>query len=196
MTSELDPTARPGPAEALGRATPLSRICFVCTGNICRSPSAEVVFRQLLADAGLAERVRVGSAGTGPWHAGNDMDPRSRQALLARGYRPGRHVARQFLAADFGRYDLVLAVDSGQLARLARLALVAEQPEDAVASLSLLRGYDPVAVQAGETDVPDPYYDDERGFDTVLDQLELACAGLLAAVRPRLAADPQRLSRN
>jgi len=178
------------PADGVGRAVPASRICFVCTGNICRSPTAEVVFRQLLADAGLAERVVVGSAGTGPWHAGRDMDPRSRQALLARGYRPRRHVARQFLAADFGRYGLVLALDSGQLARLGRLALTAEDPADAVASLGLLRSYDPMAVQAGETDVPDPYYDDERGFDTVLDQLERACAGLLAAVRPRLAADP------
>jgi len=183
-------TGKPDPAR------PISRICFVCTGNICRSPTAEVVFRHLLTDAGLAGRVLVGSAGTGPWHAGHDMDPRARQALLARGYRPGRHVARQFLAGDFGRYDLVLAIDSGQLARLAGLALTAEDPADAVASLSLLRSYDPAAVLAGETDVPDPYYHDERGFDTVLDQLERACAGLLAAVRPRLAADPSPLSQN
>ena len=166
-----------------------TRLCFVCTGNICRSPTAEVVFRQLLTDAGLAQRVSVGSAGTGPWHAGKDMDPRARQALELRGYRPGRHLARQFLASDFDRYDLVLAIDSGQLARLSRLALTAGNPADAVASLSLLRSYDPAAVLAGELDVPDPYYDDERGFDTVLDQLERACAGLLTALRPRLLKD-------
>ena len=165
----------------------IARICFVCTGNICRSPTAEVVFRQLLADAGLAGRVVVGSAGTGPWHAGNDMDPRARQALLLRGYRPGRHVAWQFTAADFGRYDLVLAIDSGHLARLSRLALIADDPAEAVASLSLLGSYD----SAGELDVPDPYHDDERGFDLVLDQLERACTGLLAALRPRLAAEPE-----
>ncbi len=166
------------------------RVCFVCTGNICRSPSAEVVFRRLLTDAGLADRVLVDSAGTGPWHAGNDMDPRARQALVSRGFRPDRHVARQFLPPDFGRRDLVLALDTGHLARLGRLALLAEDPTAAVASLSLLRAYDPAAVLAGELDVPDPYHDDERGFDTVLDQIESACAGLLAALRPRLSTEP------
>jgi protein-tyrosine phosphatase len=186
LTGELDRTT----SAERDRPASVTRICFVCTGNICRSPTAEVVFRQLLSDAGLADRVRVDSAGTGPWHAGHDMDPRSRQALLARGYRPGRHIARQFLAEDFGRYDLVLAIDSGQLTRLARLALIAEDPAEAVASLSLLRSYDPAAVLAGETDVPDPYFDDERGFDIVLDQLERACASLLAVLQPRLAADP------
>lgn len=165
------------------------RVCFVCTGNICRSPTAEVVFRRLLADAGLAGQAVVRSAGTGSWHAGNDMDPRARQALESRGYRPGRHVARQFQAADFDQYDVVLAVDSGHLARLSRLALIAPDPADAVAALSLLRSYDPLAVRAGELDVPDPYYDDEGGFDTVLDQVERACAGLLSALRPRLGSD-------
>ena len=69
------------------------RVCFVCTGNICRSPTAEVVFTSLLAEAGLADRVVADSAGTGPWHAGNDMDPRARETMLARGYRPAPHVA-------------------------------------------------------------------------------------------------------
>jgi protein-tyrosine phosphatase len=165
----------------------MTRVCFVCTGNICRSPTAEVVFRQLLAGAGLAERVTVDSAGTGPWHAGRDMDPRARQALLARGYRPHRHVAKQFLATDFDRLDLVLAIDSGQLSRLALLAGAAE---DAVASLGLLRSYDPTAVLAGETDVPDPYHD--GGFEIVLDQIERACVGLLAALRPRLMTEQAR----
>jgi protein-tyrosine phosphatase len=165
----------------------MTRVCFVCTGNICRSPTAEVVFRQLLTGAGLAERVTVDSAGTGPWHAGRDMDPRARQALLARGYRPHRHVAKQFLATDFDRLDLVLAIDSGQLARL---ALLAGEAEEAVASLGLLRSYDPTAVLAGETDVPDPYHD--GGFEIVLDQIERACLGLLAALRPRLMSEQAR----
>jgi protein-tyrosine phosphatase len=165
----------------------MTRVCFVCTGNICRSPTAEVVFRQLLADSGLAGQVRVDSAGTGPWHSGRDMDPRARQALLARGYRPHPHVAKQFLVADFDRLDVVLAIDSGQLAHLSRLALLAGDAEDAIASLSLLRSYDPAAVLAGETDVPDPYHD--GGFDAVLDQIERACAGLLTALRPRLLSE-------
>jgi protein-tyrosine phosphatase len=168
----------------------MTRVCFICTGNICRSPTAEVVFRQLLTDAGLAERVAVDSAGTGPWHAGRDMDPRARQALLARGYRPHRHVAKQFLATDFDRLDLVLAIDSGQLARLSGLALLAGEADDAVAALGLLRSYDPAAVLAGETDVPDPYHD--GGFDLVLDQIERACVGLLAALQPRLMSEQAR----
>jgi len=166
--------------------TDLLRVCFVCTGNICRSPTAEVVFRQLAADAGLANLLEVDSAGTGPWHAGHDMDPRARHALLARGYRPHEHVAKQFLAADFDERDVVLAIDSGHLARLSRLALLAAEPEDAVASLSLLRSYDPTALRDGELDIPDPYYDDARGFDLVLDQVERACAGLIQALAPRL----------
>ena len=174
----------------------MTRICFVCTGNICRSPTAEVVFRQLLSDAGLAQHAIVRSAGTGPWHAGHDMDPRARQALFARGYTPAQHVARQFLASDFGRYDLVLAIDSGHLARLGRMALTAGDPAEAVASLSLLRSYDPVAVSAGELDVPGPYYDDERGFDLVLDQVERACAGLLSTLLPRLTESSGRVNRN
>ena len=166
------------------------RVCFVCTGNICRSPTAEAVFSRLVADAGLADRVLVDSAGTGPWHAGSDMDQRARHALVGRGYQPPTHVAKQFLAADFGRRDLVLALDSGHLSRLGRLALLAPDPAEAVASLSLLRSFDPAAVEAGDRDVPDPYYDDEHGFELVLDQVERACAGLARAVLPRLRSAP------
>ncbi len=164
------------------------RVCFVCTGNICRSPTAEVVFRGLLADADFSETVLVDSAGTGPWHAGNDMDPRARRTLEAHGYQPVRHVARQFSPADFAERDLVLAIDASHLARLGTLARLAADPGEATASISLLRSYDPAAVVAGDLDVPDPYYDDARGFDLVLDQIERACAGLLAALQPRLAA--------
>ncbi len=165
------------------------RVCFVCTGNICRSPTAEVVFSSLLAEAGLAAYATVDSAGTGPWHAGNEMDPRAREALLDRGYRPAPHVAKQFLAADFDERDLVLAIDTGHLARLATLASMAVDPVEASASISLLRSYDPAAVLAGDLDVPDPYYDDARGFELVLDQIERACSGLLTALLPRLRAE-------
>jgi len=163
------------------------RVCFVCTGNICRSPTAEVVLRKQAEAAGLGELLLVDSAGTGPWHAGHDMDPRARQALLARGYHPEEHVAKQFLAADFDERDLVLAIDTGHLARLSRLALLAADPDEAVASLSLLRSYDASAVLGGELDIPDPYYDDARGFEEVLDQVERACVGLIEALRPRLS---------
>jgi protein-tyrosine phosphatase len=165
------------------------RVCFVCTGNICRSPTAEVVFASLLAEAGLADRVAVDSAGIGPWHAGNDMDPRARDTMLARGYRPAPHVAKQFVASDFVDRDLVLAIDTGHLTRLGTLAGMADDPVEASSSISLLRSYDPAAVRARDLDIPDPYYDDARGFELVLDQIERACAGLLTALLPRLRAE-------
>jgi len=154
------------------------RICFVCTGNICRSPTAEVVLRAKLAAAGLTDQVVIDSAGTGPWHAGKDMDPRARQTLSRHGYHPDPHVARQFLAADFASRDLVIALDGGHLARLGQLARLAEDPADAVASISLLRSHDPLAAAAGDLDVPDPYYDGEAEFAAALAQIEAACDGL------------------
>lgn len=160
------------------------RVCFVCTGNICRSPTAEVVFRRLVEEAGLSDRVVVDSAGTGPWHAGDDMDPRARHTLLAHGYQPHDHVAKQFLAADFDERDVVLAIDSGHLSRLGNLARLSSDPAEAAGSLSLLRSYDPTA--GTDLDVPDPYYDDAEGFENVLEQIERACTGLLAALSPRL----------
>ncbi|HEX2903261.1 MAG TPA: low molecular weight protein-tyrosine-phosphatase [Jatrophihabitans sp.] len=164
-------------------ALPL-RVCFVCTGNICRSPTAEVVFRQLADEAGLAGRVLVDSAGTGPWHAGHDMEPRARHTLLAHGYQPHEHVAKQFLAHHFDERDVVLAIDSGHLSRLGNLARLSADPEQAASSLSLLRSHDPSA--GAELDIPDPYYDDAEGFENVLELTERACAGLLAALEPQL----------
>jgi protein-tyrosine phosphatase len=154
------------------------RVCFVCTGNICRSPSAEVVLRARLAEAGWADRVVIDSAGTGPWHAGKDMDPRARQALSRRGYSAPRHVARQFTAEDFAGRDLVIGLDAGHLARLGQLVRLAGDPGDAAASISLLRSYDPDAVAAGDLDVPDPYHHGEAEYEAALTQIEAACAGL------------------
>jgi protein-tyrosine phosphatase len=164
------------------------RVCFVCTGNICRSPTAEVVLRAQLAEAGLADQVIIDSAGTGPWHAGKDMDPRARRVLARHGYQADRHVAKQFQPQDFGERELVLALDSGHLSRLGVLARLADDPAEAAASIRLLRSFDPVAVAAGDLDVPDPYYDAEPEFEHALAQIEAACAGLVQALRPLLAA--------
>jgi protein-tyrosine phosphatase len=164
------------------------RVCFVCTGNICRSPTAEVVLQAQLTEAGLAHQVVIDSAGTGPWHAGKDMDPRARQVLVKHGYQPERHVAKQFQPEDFGERDVVLALDAGHLSRLGMLARQADDPVDAAASIRLLRSFDPAAVAAGELDVPDPYYDGEPEFEQALAQIEDACAGLVEALRPLLAA--------
>lgn len=165
--------------------TPI-RVCFVCTGNICRSPIAEVVLRAQLAEAGLTGQVIIDSAGTGPWHAGKDMDPRARRVLEGHGYQPERHVAKQFQPEGFSDRDVVLALDAGHLSRLGVLARLADNPVDAAASIRLLRSFDPAA--AGDLDVPDPYYDAEPEFEQALAQIEAACAGLVQALQPLLAA--------
>jgi protein-tyrosine phosphatase len=158
------------------------RICFVCSGNICRSPSAEVAFRVLAEQAGFD--VEVDSAGTGDWHAGDDMDARSRATLVAAGYDPPLHSAKQFRPHHFGERDLVVALDSGHYAFLTRLAARSEDPDSAYRSIVLLRDYDPTA-DSDDRDVADPYYGGQRGFEDVLEQIERASAGLLAALQQR-----------
>jgi protein-tyrosine phosphatase len=155
------------------------RICFVCSGNICRSPTAEAVFASMLRDAGVAG-VEVDSAGTGDWHVGDDMDRRARTTLVEHGYTPPRHEAKQFTVADFAERDLVVALDRGHEARLTHLAGMTDDPDDARAKIVLLRSYD---ATADDPDVPDPYYGDSSDFDEVLRQVEQAGAGLLNTVR-------------
>jgi protein-tyrosine phosphatase len=162
------------------------RVCFVCTGNICRSPMGEVVLSARLAEAGLADLIVVDSAGTGPWHVGKDMDPRARATLVAHGYDPAAHVAKQFGAEDFATRDVVLALDSGHLSRLRELAGTADDPDAAAASIELLRSHDAVAVAAGDLDVPDPYYDELPAFEQALREVESACARLPDVLRERL----------
>lgn len=152
------------------------RVCFVCTGNICRSPMAESVFRARVEEAGLDGLVEVDSAGTGGWHEGDGADPRTVAVLEEHGY-DSAHTARQFQASWFSRLDLVIALDSGHLKALRRLA---PTPEDAE-KVRLLRSYDPAADD--DLDVPDPYYGGTEGFQTVLEMVEAASDGLLAAVR-------------
>ena len=164
------------------------RICFVCSGNICRSPTAEVVLDRLLGEAGLTEAVSVRSAGTGSWHVGEDMDSRSRHLLTEAGYDVPQHVARQFRADDFAVHDLVLALDSEHLASLEALAARADDPSAARSKIRLLREFDPDLAAGEDPDVPDPYYGGPAGFRTVLDQVERSCAGLVAALRQQLSA--------
>ncbi|NBE52621.1 low molecular weight protein-tyrosine-phosphatase [Streptomyces boluensis] len=154
------------------------RVCFVCTGNICRSPMAESVFRAHVAEAGLDGLVEVDSAGTGGWHEGDGADPRTVSVLRAHGYESD-HAARQFRADWFARLDLVIALDEGHQRELRRLA---PTPADA-AKVRLLRSYDPAAV---DLDVPDPYYGGTDGFDECLELVEAASPGLLSAVRDAL----------
>ncbi|GHH70070.1 low molecular weight protein-tyrosine-phosphatase [Streptomyces sulfonofaciens] len=151
------------------------RVCFVCSGNICRSPMAESVFRARLDDAGLGDLVEVDSAGTGGWHVGNGADPRTVAVLQAAGYG-SEHTARQFDASWFAGLDLVIALDGEHLSALRQLS-----PTGADAKkVRLLRSYDPAV--DGDLDVPDPYYGGIDGFETCLEMVEAACEGLLAAV--------------
>ena len=154
------------------------RICFVCLGNICRSPTAEGVMTKLVRDAGLADRVTIDSAGTGDWHVGELADPRTRAAAKRRGLEL-THRARQFTRADLDRFDLVVAMDTENLRQLELVAAKRTTPE-----IRLLCSFDP-ASEAGAC-VPDPYAGGPDGFEHVLDLCERACAGLLEHVRSRL----------
>ncbi len=153
------------------------RVCFVCLGNICRSPQAEGIFRKLVQEAGREGEFHIDSAGTGGWHAGELPDPRTRATSARRGVVLS-HRAQQFTASHFSQFDHVLAMDRSNLANLRALA----PDPDAAQKVRLLRDHDP----AGSGDVPDPYYDADHGFDTVFDLCEAACRGLLA----ELAATP------
>ena len=152
------------------------RVLFVCLGNICRSPTAEGVLRHQLKLAGLADQVEVASAGTGDWHVGNPPDSRTQRAALLRGYDLSAQRAQQVSAQDFGRYDLILAMDNSNLGHLKAL-----QPPNGKAELDLfLRRFD-----GEEDEVPDPYYGGEAGFDRVLDLIEAACRGLVIELKGR-----------
>ncbi len=162
------------------RTSPAFRICFVCTGNICRSPMAEAVFRRLTAEHGLDGRLRVESAATGDWHVGERADARTVAALDARGYDGRSHRARQFDPAWFPTFDMVVAFDRGQERTLREWA----RDEQDVAKVHLLLGFDPEA--APGSDVPDPYYSDSAMFETVLGTIERACLGLFRQLQPVL----------
>lgn len=159
------------------------RIVFVCMGNICRSPTADIVMRSLLQRDGLSARVQVASAGTGDWHVGQPIDPRAGEVLGRAGYDPSRHRAQQFASDWFDRFDLVVAMDRKNRWFLEQVAPSSQARE----KIRMLRSYDADAARRGDLDVPDPYYDD--GFDDVLRMVEVACRGLLDDVRSRLGAD-------
>lgn len=159
--------------------TTAHRLLFVCLGNICRSPTAEGIMRALVTERGLGDRVVVDSAGTGGWHIGEPPDRRAQAAARARGLDIGGLRGRRVERRDFGRFDLLLAMDRENLAVLSSLA-----PDDeARARARLLREFDPEAVATGDLEVPDPYYGGDDGFGRVYDAIERACRGLLDRLR-------------
>ncbi|WP_380163883.1 low molecular weight protein-tyrosine-phosphatase [Jannaschia sp. R86511] len=186
------------------------RVCFVCSGNICRSPMGEVVLTRMAETAGLAGLVLATSAGTGDWHIGERADHRTLTALAARGYDGLPHRAQLFEPQWLPELDLVLALDRGHQRTLRGWTT----SQDDRAKVRLLRTFDPrnaeVSDRAGRgedvgraLDVPDPYYSDLDAFDLVLDQVEQSCVGLLThlqqvlvqpgdGLHPGLAPDGQR----
>jgi protein-tyrosine phosphatase len=146
-------------------------------GNICRSPTAEGVMRSLVRDAGLEHEIELDSAGTGSWHVGDPPDRRATDAARLRGFTLDG-AARQVTPRDFVEFDFVLALDRENLRNLRAIA-----PAGTDDKIRLLREFDPDSAGAPDLDVPDPYYGGPKGFETVLDQVEAACRGLLDELR-------------
>ncbi|KAA0091056.1 low molecular weight protein-tyrosine-phosphatase [Trinickia soli] len=155
-------------------------ICFVCLGNICRSPTAEAVMRAQVQAAGLTERIFIDSAGTGDWHVGKAPDERAQHAGRARGYDLAPLRARQVAPTDFEQFDLLLAMDDANIDHLRRLC-----PPRLHTRVRLLMDFAP----GGGREVVDPYFGDGEGFEAVLDQCEAACEGLLAHLQALLAKE-------
>jgi protein-tyrosine phosphatase len=156
------------------------RILFVCLGNICRSPTAEAVLRELAAREAPELTLEVDSAGTAAYHVGQPPDPRTRAAAARRGYDLSALRARTVESADFERFDLILAMDRDNLQALRQRA-----PSHAHERLRLLLEFSP---EAAPEDVPDPYYGGPNGFEKVLDLVETASRGLLQHLRRRSRA--------
>ena len=153
------------------------KVLFVCMGNICRSPTAEAVFRHYVENAGLAENILIDSAGTHDYHIGDPPDLRTQRAAQQRGYDMSQLRGRQADEGDFRRFDYVLAMDRSNLAILQSLA-----PPDSDIQAQLFLEY---ARHHAEREVPDPYYGGSDGFERVLDMVEDAAQGLLQEIRQR-----------
>ncbi len=149
------------------------RVLFVCTGNICRSPTAEAVLRRHLDNQGLSDKVEVDSAGTGGWHIGDAPTVIAQEIARGKGYDMEELRARQVERDDFDRFDLILALDRGHLVALERL-----QRRESRAALALLRSY----ADDHPVEVPDPYYGDRRDYEYALHLIEDAIPGLLTAL--------------
>ena len=154
------------------------KVLFVCLGNICRSPSAEGVFRKLVEEQGLHEVIEIDSAGTHAYHVGSPPDARAQEAASRRGINMSDLVGRRVDHGDFYIFDYVLAMDESNVYHLQEMA-----PVEEVHKIKLFLDFAP---QRSEREVPDPYYGGHSGFEHVLDLIEEASEGLLADIKTRL----------
>lgn len=159
-------------------------VLFVCLGNICRSPTAEGVFRKKVEDAGLSHLIHIDSAGTADWHRGKAPDARTVRAAASRSFDLSALRARQVIAADLNQFDYVLAMDESNLADIHLLSASAFS-----AKAGLFLSY---SRQQKHTEVPDPYYGGEDGFSLVLDLIDDAADGLLAHIRQHHLGSPKQ----
>lgn len=159
------------------------KVLFVCMGNICRSPTAEGVFRHFLRLNRLEGRVEVDSAGTHGYHVGEAPDPRTQRAAASRGYDLSNMRARKVAPQDLDYFDLILAMDHNNLETLKRIC-----PPEKYEKLGLFMSY---SHNFDDDEVPDPYYGLGHGFDLVLDMVEDASQGLLGTIVKRLKPPPE-----
>ena len=153
------------------------RVLFVCTGNICRSPLAEALFKHYVREDHLGDHFEVDSAGLDSWHVGECADPRTCRVARDNGIEIDG-VARQFEARDFERFDVIVAMDRGH-----HRALLSRAPARHKPKVQLMRDYDEPAHHG--TDVPDPYYGGPEGFDSMYRMLARSCRNLLDSLKPR-----------
>lgn len=157
-------------------------VLFICMGNICRSPTAEGVFRDKVRKAGLERQIDIDSAGTHAYHVGNPPDPRAQKTALGRGYNLSDLRGRQVCERDFERFDYVLAMDRDNLQNLLRLC-----PEEFKPRVRLFLSF---SRRFPNLNVPDPYYGGNQGFEQVLDMVEDAADGLLNDIQRCMAFQP------
>jgi len=153
------------------------KVLFVCLGNICRSPTAEGIFQQLVNDSSLAKCIHVDSAGTANWHQGRAPDPRTIAVAKKRGFDLSELRARAVMRSDFNEFDYILAMDEDNLAELHGL-----KPLDYIGHLGLFLEF---GSQNKFREVPDPYHGGSEGFELVLDLVEDAAAGLLKSIQAK-----------
>lgn len=158
------------------------KVLFVCMGNICRSPSAEAVFRHMVETGGFGDYLEIASAGTHDYHVGKPADRRSHQAASARGYDMSEHRAQHLRKQHFDKYDYIVVMDD-----VNHQAVMAMCPAHCQEKVHYFMDFAP---QLGIREIPDPYYGGEGGFEDVLDLVSAASAGLMAEIRERFIDPP------